>query len=441
MTTLVPSFKIPRNVSECKVKPKFWDDDLKMESWFAPFRNRDLNPLNYDNKITFWKSGVNYFCTQVKQCYFNLNDLKRFFVRNEKVPSCLAAVLEDMIREGVVQSLSDFERNVPNNTWVSWAVNKLIGSPFKWSLKKVADIVSPPAVEIEDDVEYVYIPALKEQAENLYKTVNGAKDIFTYDTLKELHCKTLDTRVDLKMIKLLVQWLEMDGKAQVYFESKHCHVHLIKFKSDSYTAPQISEAEVSIYILQRKEQSLIDELRTFEAEKEKLHIEVKNHLKQKKKNTARNTLRKQKEMEKRITKLTNVLENIQSLLYRVQDTEVDSQILESYKVGADALKSRMCKTGLNLVSVDHTMDEIEKALDLHTDIQEALGQAVITLNENDLESELAELLLDDLPPVPPELGSPGRKPGKNNADLNDLPEVPSVLSKLVRPVEKSEEKT
>ena len=40
-------------------------------------------------------------------------------------------------------------------------------------------------------------------------------------------------------------------------------------------------------------------------------------------------LRKQKELEKRIFKLSGVLENIQSLLYKVQDTEADSEVCTS----------------------------------------------------------------------------------------------------------------
>lgn len=63
-----------------------------------------------------------------------------------------------------------------------------------------------------------------------------------------------------------------------------------------------------------------------------------------------------------------------------------------------------------------------QALDLHSDIQEALGQVVIPQNENDLENELAELLLDDVPSVPPELPSFGRKTEKNNVDLNGIVE-------------------
>lgn len=285
MTSPLAPSKTPRNVSDCLVKPKFWDDDMKMDAWFAPFRSRDLNPLNYDNKMTFWKDNVSYFCTQTKQCYFNLNHLKHFFTRNEKTPSCLAIVLEDMIREGAIQDLSSFEQSSSSNTWVGWAVNKLISSPFKWSLKKAAEVVSSPTVEIDDSVEYIHMAALKEQSENLYKVVDGAKDIFTYDTIRELFCKKLNVNVDMKTIKLLIHGLQLCGKAEVYFENKHCHVHLIKFRSDNHTGPLISEADISIYILQRKEQSLIDQLRTAETQKENLQIEVKNYLRQKMRNT------------------------------------------------------------------------------------------------------------------------------------------------------------
>lgn len=47
---------------------------------------------------------------------------------------------------------------------------------------------------------------------------------------------------------------------------------------------------------------------------------------------------------------------------------------------------------------------------MHNDIQETLGQPVmVPQNEADLENELAELLLHDVPNVPPEPPSPGRK--------------------------------
>lgn len=81
-----------------------------------------------------------------------------------------------MCREGVVQNLSDFERSLPNNTWVGWAVNKLVGSPFKWSLQKVVDVVSPPAVEIDDNVEYIYMLALKVKTYSFVLRMQGISE-------------------------------------------------------------------------------------------------------------------------------------------------------------------------------------------------------------------------------------------------------------------------
>lgn len=85
-------------VTECEEKPKFWDDDIKMDAWFAPFRNRDLNPLNYDNKMDFWKYNIKFFCERTHSCVFNLAQMKRFFQRNGKFPCCLPLVFETMLK-------------------------------------------------------------------------------------------------------------------------------------------------------------------------------------------------------------------------------------------------------------------------------------------------------------------------------------------------------
>lgn len=85
-------------IADCPEKPEFWDDDMKMDAWFAPFRNRDVNPLNYDNKMNFWMNNVNFFCEKTHKCSFTLMQLKSFFVRNGKTPSCLPLVFQTMLR-------------------------------------------------------------------------------------------------------------------------------------------------------------------------------------------------------------------------------------------------------------------------------------------------------------------------------------------------------
>lgn len=81
-------------VAECQSPPKLWDNDEKMTAWFAPFRNRDLNPLNYDNKMAFWKNNIEYFCTHTNEICFTLARIRSFFTRNGKLPACLSTVFE-----------------------------------------------------------------------------------------------------------------------------------------------------------------------------------------------------------------------------------------------------------------------------------------------------------------------------------------------------------
>ena len=90
--------KIPATVEHCIEKPKFWDNDEKIDSWFTPFRSRELNPLNYDNKMNYWKSNVDFFCSKTKKCILSLQDVASFFLRNGKTPMCLSTVFEAMQR-------------------------------------------------------------------------------------------------------------------------------------------------------------------------------------------------------------------------------------------------------------------------------------------------------------------------------------------------------
>ncbi len=46
-------------------------------------------------------------------------------------------------------------------------------------------------------------------------------------------------------------------------------------------------------------------------------------------------------------------------------------------------------------------------MEMHNDIQETIGHPIVpSVNEADLENELSELLLEDIPSVPPEPPSP-----------------------------------
>ncbi|KAK7572045.1 hypothetical protein V9T40_014517 [Parthenolecanium corni] len=423
-----------RTIADCLETPKFWEDETKMNAWFAPFRSRDLNPLNYDNKMAYWKNNVQFFCDQTSRISLSLAQVKSFFVRNGKTPNCLPLVFQNLLDEGSIQLMSDYEASLSNNTWSGWAVNKFINSPIKWSFQKLVGSVNSEPITIDENAEYIHLASLKKQSDRLFKCVSAeCKDsILTYADIKAVSDRTLDIDLDLKTIELIVRFLETERKAYVTFD-KHCNLFLIKFANSSSPVQPITDSEISVFALQTKEKVLIKDLEKLEKEKESLQKEVKELLGKNMRNMAKNTLRKQKELEKRIAKHVNVLENIQNLLYKVQDTEANSQILESYKIGADALKSGCAQKGLTLENVDNTMEEIEEALDTHNDIEETLGRTVGTPAEDaELENELADLLLQDAPSAPPdEPSSPPRKMITKSKDDDKLENLfPAMSSDL-----------
>lgn len=65
-------------------------------------------------------------------------------------------------------------------------------------------------------------------------------------------------------------------------------------------------------------------------------------------------------MGRRIDKQLSVLENVQTLLGRLDTAEHDGKVLESYKSGLNALKTVFTDTGLTEDGVADTMIDLEE---------------------------------------------------------------------------------
>lgn len=78
--------------------PKDWDDDMKMTVMFSPFRDKNLNPKSWDQKIKFWSDVILQDCMQSKTSIIDSALLKEKFKRKGKSPSCFNTVIEEMAR-------------------------------------------------------------------------------------------------------------------------------------------------------------------------------------------------------------------------------------------------------------------------------------------------------------------------------------------------------
>lgn len=78
-----------------------WSDGISNERLtvlMAPFKNREVNEVNYDNKIKFWKNTIITECNRRHRCSFFIQELKTWFLFKGRSPVCLLVVVEDMLK-------------------------------------------------------------------------------------------------------------------------------------------------------------------------------------------------------------------------------------------------------------------------------------------------------------------------------------------------------
>lgn len=78
-----------------------WSEGLSDERiivLMAPFKNREVNEVNYDNKMKFWKNAIITECERRHRCSFSVEELKPWFLYKGRSPLCLLVVVENMFR-------------------------------------------------------------------------------------------------------------------------------------------------------------------------------------------------------------------------------------------------------------------------------------------------------------------------------------------------------
>merc|ERR1719480_78434 len=104
------------------------------------------------------------------------------------------------------------------------------------------------------------------------------------------------------------------------------------------------------------------------------------------------------------------------------------------KTGTTALKQQTAS--VNIEDVDELVDDMQEANDLQTEINEALGQDFVQLDEDDLEAELAELeeleadsMFEDMPDI---TAPPQQQQNTNIGMLADMPVPPQQQTQVAR---------
>lgn len=79
--------------------------DARLNVLYSPFRKREVNPQDWDSKMTYWKTSILNWCISCNNCVFSLLGLQSEFAWKERPPSCLTTVIEDLLRQVICRNL------------------------------------------------------------------------------------------------------------------------------------------------------------------------------------------------------------------------------------------------------------------------------------------------------------------------------------------------
>lgn len=331
--------------------------------------------------------------------------------------------------EGNLQDKNSFMEQ-PKTSWGSWMVDSLIYKPASWGFGKIKEKIIGSSTN--PDTVYIVKSSVQKQARLLQEHVRNRhtfNNIITMDDLME-SSENIDG-LSREGILMALQHLSVYSKSAYIEENKqfigtddassdsHHHKLLIKFAEPHQIALPITEMERSIYNLENTERYLLETINKKEKQLDELLVQVKNCLAEGKKQMAKTFLRKKHVCESEMTKTMNILENIQTMLHRIQNSKSDKEIIQMYKMGSDSIKNILSNNGINLDSVYDIIEDMKEVIEEQEECQSALSapmRGLNEINESDIESELMDLIKEDKKEEP----KPSEVKIKPDVDITDL---------------------
>ncbi|XP_059477809.1 charged multivesicular body protein 7 [Neocloeon triangulifer] len=400
-----------------EILPVDWHNDERMGFLMSAFKDRSVNPKSWDAKLKFWRVLIEEYCVHCKQVTFDEAHLKKTFERDGCVPACLTPVIISLKNDGKVVPVEEIQKlGYHGQSWSSWTTEKLLKTPASFAVNKLWSALGYDSSASQSTTEkLVSIPALQSYAEEVLAQHCPDHSAHNASSQVMILADVILKEPNKQFAELAIMWLCRNNQAIVEDTMSPA---LVKFGPNV----QISNVDRQTISLQRQEIALTRKLHELEEEKERCLAEIKAYLAKGMRPAARNSLKKKHELERRATKLSDSLANLHVMISQLKDSESHAQVIGAYKNASAALKAVYKDTGLNEDNVANAMDDVEEALELHDEVKTVISKPVgpmsSTLDDEELEKELAELLEDH-----EEAGPPGG--GTSEFDINKLPSVPS----------------
>ncbi|KAK3606102.1 hypothetical protein CHS0354_006460 [Potamilus streckersoni] len=368
-----------------------WDDDTKMTVLFSPFREKNLNPRSWEQKVMFWTEMIQNEGHASGEAIISLKSLPGKFERKGRTPVCLQIVIEEMIRNGKLKKLSDLQQQ-DSVGWLSWGFSKLIKQPIKWSFQLLPWQNS--GKKEEDDL-YVLDDILKEKMDKLIESHCAAEhcditdNVLEYSELREQQRQLCPSDLEFSLV---IQELARIKRVQLY--SMGNNTTLVKFTKNvgEKAVDPVSEQDLHILRIKKSHEEVTRQIEKSMKEVRRLTEEAKMHKAKDMIKLALSSLRKRRLVQKRIEKLTGSLELLEDLLSRIRQAHSDEKVLEAVKSGTATLKVVTGKQSAD--SVAKFMDDLAEVTQEQDDIMSEMSftSHFDVASQDELEAELDAIL-------------------------------------------------
>jgi charged multivesicular body protein 7 len=369
--------------------PSFnWQDSDRIRVLYGPMRNREINPESYDAKVNFWKDMIDRWAESNRRVAFTADELESAFADDAgERPHCLREVI----------AASGFRREQEawqaGRTW-----GQAIGGMVKMASKSILasvwnaeDFGSVRFIVSEERVKTATRKVLKTLCElQTGHAVGEAKILPRQEVMAELGSRiSVESDQNLCLSYLISEGLV--GRARVG-EVEYYKVPLKETKT------RFTEEDQGVLGMQLAKKDVAKKLEVGQAAYLASREEAKTALKVGQRARARVVLRRAKRQEASMLKLENVLQNLDSVLDRIEMAKTEEQVVKSYRAGLEVLREQLKTPEMGLDNVAALVADIGDAVEKGEALADAIASpAAVVGGESDeeLEAELERLLKND----------------------------------------------
>jgi len=351
-----------------------WPQDPARCSFLCTrLKEREANPISFDNKVKFWSDMFAVYCTELLALSFDIADVRDFIQKLDEnvesfVPLCLDQIVEVVAAKCIKKA--DYEKNLSWGTWTMSIISSPVNAMKRFSpIRKSTiefyvhqEVVEKVAEEIEETWRVqvsissdLHVMSFKEMASEEHFMIKHAADVPLLCKLrKNIHCDEI-----LQLVKIdeaprpdEEAWPKLRALLEEQNEVGDKQTKIVAMRSGQLRKKIREKADKKLLIKMLKEKKLAEKAVQLTWE--------------------------------RVSKLQDLLETYRSTLVNKKVISVMSEANEGMKKAKKAMP--------DIETVHQMLDDIAEHQDDLNEVQEAISRDISSTSDEDLERELSSIL-------------------------------------------------